>query len=173
MHEVREGDVCRAPHGAGACGVASEDIPAARASVSHGVLGASLRAAYVEEDTPLFTAIRWRWGETAGHGCETPLLDVGLDEDEARLSEVDVHGARPVGAHGWEEVLRFETVGDVLELLAVAGEEEGSSAGAVTDADYVALDVLRSVGCGGERLVVAALAGGCVGDGVFVPACGG
>lgn len=81
-------------------------------------------------------------------------------------------GARPVGADGGEEVLGFEAVGDVVELLAVAGEEEGSGAGAVADADDVALDVGRAVGGRCEGLVVAALAGGGVGYGVFVPAWG-
>ena len=62
-------------------------------------------------------------------------------------------------------------MGDVIELLAVAGEEEGAGAGAVADADDVALHVGGTVGGGREGLVVAALAGGGVGYGVFVPAC--
>jgi hypothetical protein len=81
-----------------------------------------------------------------------------------------VYGAGAVGADGGEEVLRFEAVGDVVEFLAVAGEEEGAGAGAVADADDVALDVGRAVGGGCEGLVVAALARGGVCYGVFVPA---
>lgn len=61
-------------------------------------------------------------------------------------------------------------MGDVVEFLAVAGEEEGTGTGTVADANDVALDVGRAVGGGREGLVVAALAGGGVGHGVFVPA---
>lgn len=79
-------------------------------------------------------------------------------------------GAGTVCADGGEEVLRFKAVGDVVEFLAVAGEEEGACAGTVADADDVALDVGRAVRGWGEGLVVAALAGGGVRHGVFVPA---
>ena len=84
-----------------------------------------------------------------------------------------MYGAGAVGADGGEEVLRLEAVGDVVEFLAVAGEEEGACAGAVADADDVALDVGRAVGSRCEGLVVAALASGGVGYRVFVPACVG
>jgi hypothetical protein len=84
-----------------------------------------------------------------------------------------VYGAGAVGADGGEEVLRLEAVGDVVEFLAVAGEEKGAGAGAVADADDVALDIGRAVGGGCEWLVVATLAGGGVGYRVFVPACVG
>lgn len=153
-------------------------ISASRASVS-GVPVARLRgsgdggalSSGLEEYTSLLAAVRGRRGQTARHGCQPPLLDIRLDEDEARLAEVDVDGARAVGADGGEEVRCLEAVGDVVELLAVAREEDGAGARAVADADDVALNVGRSVGGGSEGLVVAALAGGGVGYGVFVPAC--
>ena len=81
-----------------------------------------------------------------------------------------MYGAWPVSTDGWEEVLGFETVGDVIKFSAVAGEEDGAGARAVADAYYVALDVGRAVWGGCERLVVAAGTGGCVGYGGFVPA---
>lgn len=109
----------------------------------------------------LATVRRW-WRETAGHGRKTPFLDVGLDEDEAALAKVDVHGAGPLRADGGEEVLRFEAVSHVVEFFAVTGKEDGAGPGTVADADDVALNVFRTVGSGGEGLVVAAVTGGCI-----------
>lgn len=116
-----------------------------------------------EEDAALLTTVRRWWRQTAGHRRQTPFLDVGLDEDEAALAEVDVHGAGPLRADGGEKVLRFEAVGHVVELFAVACEEDGAGAGTVADTDDVALDVFRTVGGGREGLIVAAVAGGGVG----------
>jgi hypothetical protein len=110
----------------------------------------------------LATVRRW-WRKTAGHRRKTPFLDIGLDENEAALAEVDVHGAGPLRADGGEEVLRFEAVGHVIKLFAVACEEYGAGTGTVADTDDVALDIFRTVGGGGEGLVVAAVAGGGVG----------
>ena len=84
-----------------------------------------------------------------------------------------MHGTRPICADGGEEILGFQAVGDVVELFAVAGEEDGASSWAVADADDVALDVFGGVVCGSERLVEAAVAGGDVREGGFVPACDG
>lgn len=43
----------------------------------------------------------------------------------------------------------------IVEFLAVAREEDRAGAGAVSDADDVALDEFWAVGCSGEGLVVA------------------
>lgn len=125
----------------------------------------------LEEDAALFATIRWWWRQTARHGGQAPFLDIRLDEDEAALTEVDVHGARAVGADGGEEVLGLKAVGDVVEFFAVAREEDAAGSRTVADSDDVALDEVGAVGGGGEGLVVAALASGGVGYGGFVPAC--
>jgi hypothetical protein len=117
----------------------------------------------LEKYAPLLRAVRGRGRQGTRDGRETPLLDVGLDEHEAGLAEVDVHAAGPVGAHGGEEVLVLEAVADVLELLAVAGEEDGARAGPIADAYYVALDIGGPVRGWGKGLVVPAVAGGKVG----------
>ena len=113
-----------------------------------------------EQYASLFASV-WRGRrKTACHGRQAPFLDVGFDEDETALAEVDMHCARAVGADCGEEVLGFQTVGHVVEFLAVAGEKDGARSGAVSDANNVALDVFRSVVCGSEGLVMAAVAGG-------------
>jgi len=122
-----------------------------------------------KQDTPGFAAIRRRRSQTARHRRKTPFLDIGLNEHEAHLAEVDVHFTGTGGADGGEEVWVLERVRYVFELAAIAGEEDGSSARAIAYADDVADDIGWSVGrCGCERLVEAAVAGGEVGDGCFV-----
>lgn len=59
----------------------------------------------------------------------------------------------------------------VVEFFAVAREEDGAGAGAVADADDVTLVEGGRVRGTIKRLVVAALAEGCVSDRVFVPTC--
>lgn len=94
----------------------------------------------LEENTALLGTVRgWR-REAAGDGGESPFLDVGLDEDEARLAEIDMNRGWAVGANSREEVLRLETVNDFLELLAVASKEDSSGPGSVPNTYDVALD---------------------------------
>lgn len=58
-----------------------------------------------EKNAALLRAIRgWR-GETASDGREAPFLDVGLDEDETRLTKVNVDGGWAVCTNCREEVL--------------------------------------------------------------------
>jgi hypothetical protein len=59
-------------------------------------------------------AVGWWGSERARHGRKTPLLHIGLDKDETGLSKIDVNDARPVGSDCWEEVLRLQTVDDIL-----------------------------------------------------------
>lgn len=61
---------------------------------------------------------------------------------------------------------------DFFEFFAVASKEDGAGAGTVADADYVALSVGGAVGGGVEGLVLPFVAGGEVGGGVAVEACG-
>lgn len=82
-----------------------------------------------------------------------------------------MHGSRPVGTNGREEVLRSKAVGDIVELLAVASEEDGSAARPVAHANDVTLDIGRSVGSWGEGLVVSSVAGRLVRNRRLVEAC--
>lgn len=113
----------------------------------------------------------WRWRcQAASHRCETPLLDVGFDEDEAGLAKVDVDGAGTIGSDGREEVLGLETMDDILQFLSVASEEDCARARAIANTYDIALHVLGTVLCTVKRLVVATLASRSVCSGVFVEA---
>ena len=112
-----------------------------------------------EQYASLLASVRWGWRKTACHGCQAPFLDVGFDEDEAALAEVDMHCARAVGADCGKEILGFESMGDIVEFLAVAGEEDSPGSGTVAYADDIALDVFWAIIGGREGLVVAAMAG--------------
>ena len=81
-----------------------------------------------------------------------------------------MHRTRPVCADGGKEVLGLQTMGYVIEFLAVASKEDGARAGAVTNAYHVALHIRGTVGRGCERLIVAAGTDGGVGYRSFVPA---
>jgi len=125
--------------------------------------------ARLEEDTPMFGTVGWWWRERAVHRCQSPFLHIRLDEDEAELTEVYVHGTRAVRAERGEEVEGFKAVRYVVEFFAVACEEDSATAGTVPDAYHIALDVGGPVGCACEGLVVAAVAGRGVGERVFMP----
>lgn len=111
-----------------------------------------------------------RWGEGARCRRETPFLDVRFDENEAKLAEVNMDRGGTIGADGREEVQGFEAVCGVVKFFAVAREEDGACAWTVADADDVTLVEGGRVRGTIERLIVAALAKGRVGDRVFVPA---
>jgi hypothetical protein len=61
-------------------------------------------------------------------------------------------------------------VGDILELLAVASEEDCPRSWSVADTDNVALEEWRSVWGWGKWLVVSAVAGRLIGNRRFVEA---
>lgn len=194
--EMRERDVGRAPDRAGARGREDAEVAAPgpavllvrvqmmlamtdviRRAAKRLAVRPALRASHepvlvagFQQDATLFGAVRRRGCEAARDGRQSPFLDVGLDEDEAGLAEVDVDSSRAVGADGREEVLGLEAVDDFLELLAVAGEEDAACPGSVADTDNVALNELGAVRCLVEGLVVAAVACGLVGNRVFVEA---
>jgi len=122
-----------------------------------------------EQDTPRLTTIRWRRSQTAGHRSKAPFLDIGLDEDKAHLSKIDVHFAGACSADGGKQVRMLESVRYVFELATVAGEEDCARAGTIADADDIADNIWWSIGrCGCEGLVEPTIAGGEVGDGCFV-----
>jgi hypothetical protein len=78
--------------------------------------------------------------------------------------------ARPVGADRREEVLRLDAVDYILQLLAVAGEEDGAGAGTISATNNVALYYRGAVGCWVEGLVESPAAVGLVPDRVLVEA---
>ena len=131
--------------------------------------GLSVSARF-EQDAALLAAVGWWRSKAPCHGRQTPFLDVRLDEHEAGLAEIDVHGAGSVGADRGEEILGFETVGYVVEFFAVTRKEDRAGARAVADANDVALDVGRAIWSGREGLVVPARSWGGVGYRGFVPA---
>jgi hypothetical protein len=120
--------------------------------------------AALEQDAPALAPIRWRRGQCANARRQSPLLDVGLDEDEAGLAEVDVDGRRPARADAREEVEALEADEAVLMLTAVAREEDGSGPRPVADTEDVALAQRWAVRMGGERVVVRPEAIGAVRD---------
>jgi hypothetical protein len=71
------------------------------------------------------------------------------------LTEVDVDSRRAVCTHGREEVVLVEPDVGLVELLAVAREENGAGSGSITNADYISFGKRRSVRLGVERVVVA------------------
>lgn len=82
---------------------------------------------------------------------------------------MDVCGA--VRANCGEEVECLDAVNYIFEFLAVAGKEDGAGSRSVADPDNVALDIRRAICCCGKRLVIAAVAGGGIGNAVAVVAC--
>ena len=122
-----------------------------------------------QKNTPLLTPV-WRRGrKTACHGSQTPFLDIGLYEDETTLAKVDVDRTRTIGSDGGEEVLRFETMDNVIELLAVAREEYGAGSGPIAYAHNVALNIFGTVKRRGKGLIIASVTARGVGYGRFVP----
>lgn len=116
----------------------------------------------IQQDGALLAAI-WGWrSQTARHGCQTPLLHVGLNKNETHLTEIDVHLARPVSANSGEEILRFKTMCYVVQFFSIAREEDGACSGPISDADDITLYVCRTVCCGRERLIVSTGAMRCV-----------
>lgn len=123
-----------------------------------------------QQNASLLRAIWWWRCETASHRGQAPFLDVGFDEDEASLAKVDVDYGGTVGTDGGEEVLRLEPMHNLIELLAVPGEEDGACPRSITNADNIALHKLGPVGSCVEGLVVSTAATRLIGNRVFVVA---
>ena len=108
----------------------------------------------IQQDRTLLAAIWGRRRQTACHGCQSPLFHIGFDEDEAHLSKIDMYLTGPVGANSGKEILRFETVCYIIQLLSIACKENGACSRSIADANYVTLYICRTVGCRCKRLVV-------------------
>ena len=101
-------------------------------------------------------------------GSKTPLLYVGLNEDKAHLSKVDMNLARSLGSNGREEVLSLESMCNIVEFLAIASEKDCPSARPISNSNDISLNVSGTV-CGRcKRLVVASVAVGSVRNRGFV-----
>ena len=126
--------------------------------------GVSSLSASLEQYTALLASVRRRGGQASGHGCEAPFLYVCFDENKSHLSEVDVNCAWSIGAYCWEEILCFQSMGNVVQLFAVAREKYRPTPGSVADANNVALDVLGTIDGWNERLVKSAVSRRNIGD---------
>lgn len=165
--ELRERDVGGTSLGPGTCRLMPSEahLLAAGPSVAMAIAGLDVisshslsytLAAAIEENRALLAAIRGRGSQAASHGCQSPLLDIRFDEDEAHLTKIHMHLAGAVGADRWKEVVRLEAVRDIVQLLTVAREENRPCARPISDANDVSLNVCGAVGSGCEGLVVSA-----------------
>jgi hypothetical protein len=131
--------------------------------ISRTVLGTGF-----QQNATLLRSVRgWR-SQTSSDGGQTPFLDIGLDEDEAGLSEVDVNSSRAVCANGGEEVLCLETVDYLFELLTIACKEDSTSSRPVTHTNNIALYQWGPIRSGAKWLVIAASTGRLVSNRVLV-----
>lgn len=96
-------------------------------------------ATRLKENAALLAAVRWGRSQAARHGGQAPFLDIAFNKDEPHLTKVDMDRTRAVGPDGREEVLGAIVVGHILQLLAVAGEEDGPGPGSVANANHIAL----------------------------------
>ena len=119
-------------------------------------------ASRIQKNRSLFAAVRWGRSQATCLWGKTPFLYVGFNEDESHLSEVDMYLTRSLSANRGKEVLSLESMRNIVEFLAVTGEEDCSCARSVTNSNNIALDVGRSVSRGCEGLVVAPIAVGSV-----------
>lgn len=69
--------------------------------------GEAVLGAGFEENAALLRAVRGRGSQAARDRGQPPFLDICLDEDEARLTKIDVNRRWPVGSNGGKEVLRL------------------------------------------------------------------
>lgn len=127
--------------------------------------------ALLQQYTSRLTAVWWGWRQTPGHGRQPPFLDIRFYEHETALAKVDVDVTRAVCANCRKEILGFETVRDIIELFAIAREEDGARSGAVADTNDIAGCVGRAVLRGREWLVVTPGPGGEIGKRVTVVSC--
>ena len=85
-------------------------LPALR--ISRTVLGSSF-----QQNATLLRSIRgWR-SQASSDGSETPFFDVGLDENEAGLPEVDVNSSGTICSNGGEEILERKYLGRYFGFL--------------------------------------------------------
>ena len=122
----------------------------------------------LEKNTALLTSVRRRRRKASRHGCEAPLLHIRFDENKSHLSKVHVDCTGSIGAHCRKEILCFESMGDIVQLLTVASEEDCSASRSVSDTNDIALYILGAVEGWGERLIKTAVTRGYIGNGRLV-----
>jgi hypothetical protein len=182
-HQVRQGDIGRASNRTRARRGQDPEVAAAGTAMSLGIRSQMLAMACMvwragkrlamrstlrpyepvlvssfQQNATLLGAIGRRRSQTASDRRQPPFLDVGLDENESSLSKVDVHRSRTVGADRRKEVLCLQTVDDLLQLLAVSCEEDGTGSRTVPNPNYVTLHKGRPIRRLAEWLVVATVA---------------
>jgi hypothetical protein len=99
----------------------------------------------IQEYRALLTTVRWWWSQTTCLWSKTPFLHVGFNENKSHLSEVYVDLAGPLSTNSREEVLRLETVCDIVQLLAVASEKDRAGARPVANSNDISLNICRSI----------------------------
>lgn len=108
----------------------------------------------LEQDTILLTAI-WRWWrQTSCYWCQAPFFDVCLDEHKSTLAEIYVDVAGAVGTNRRKEVLRFQTMYNIIQLFTVSRKKYRPRSRSIANSDYITLNIFGPVSGGGERLVI-------------------
>lgn len=107
-----------------------------------------------EEDGSHLVAISGRRSKGSSHGSQAPFLDVGLDEDEAGLAEVDVHRGRPGGPDGRKQVESVQPHIRILQFLSVPREEHRARPRPIADPQHITFLQRRAVRGRGEWVVV-------------------
>jgi hypothetical protein len=113
-----------------------------------------------EKDAALLATIRWWWRKTSGHWCQPPLFHVRFDKNKTHLTKINMHSTRSVGAHGWEEVLRLDAMHNIFKFLSIPGEENSPGPWSIAQSYNIALNILGTIICCGEGLIVSAVSRG-------------
>ena len=162
VFELGERDVCwgsywtRAPgrsssdHSASNSGVASREVVAGWHIVAF--------SAGFEQYAALLAPVRRRGRKATRHRSQAPFLDVGFNKHKAHLSEIDVYRCRAICSYTRKKVLRFHSMGYVVELSTISGKKHGSGSRFVSYAYDIPLHVLWAVGSRMEWLVMSAIA---------------
>lgn len=79
--------------------------------------------------------------------------------------------AWPIGTDRREEVLRLQTVHDIVKLLAISREEDRSRPRTISDTYHITLLEFRAVRSGVKGLVMSPVASGLVRNGRLVESC--
>lgn len=135
--------------------------------------GVAILRACLQQNAAGLRTVRRRRRQGSSHRCQAPFLDIGLDKHKASLSKVDVYSCGSVGPNSGEEVWIFQAMHDIVQFLAVSGEENATSSWSVSAADHVALHKWRTVRSLVEGHVKALESIREVGCRVFVEACHG
>jgi hypothetical protein len=90
-----------------------------------------------EQNAAAFAAVSW-WGcQSAYTRGQTPLLYIGLNENKATLSKIDMQATRTVGANGGKEIVAVEPNERILEFPAVTCEENCPASWPIADTNDV------------------------------------